>query len=146
MFALHHAGNRLRPNEVECTATASIRVSGSGLKARHVANSKAIFRMMSKWSCLKATCETGGSLCWICIKPHGIEGRHKDGGQYIRWHFADREIAESFAAKFAKERTNVMQHHRGNCLKEAECTGSLGSVENLDKSQELESSRCNSRY
>jgi len=45
------------------------------------------------------------------IKPHGIEGRHKDGGQYIRWHFADREIAESFAAKFAKERTNVLQQH-----------------------------------
>jgi hypothetical protein len=40
------------------------------------------------------------------IKPYPSE-RHNDDCQYIRWHFADREIAEAFAAKFAKERTNV---------------------------------------
>jgi len=29
-------------------------------------------------------------------------GRYKDGGRYVRWYFADRDIAEAFAAKFAK--------------------------------------------
>jgi len=37
------------------------------------------------------------------IKPHASEGRYKDGAQYIRWHFADRKMAEAFAEKFAKE-------------------------------------------
>jgi hypothetical protein len=40
------------------------------------------------------------------IKPYPSERYHNDC-QYIRWHFADREIAETFAVKFAKERTNV---------------------------------------
>jgi hypothetical protein len=42
------------------------------------------------------------------IKPYPKE-RYNDDCQYIRWHFADREIAETFAAKFAKE-TNVPLH------------------------------------
>jgi hypothetical protein len=38
---------------------------------------------------------------------HGLQarprfGRYKDGGRYVRWYFADRDIAEAFAAKFAK--------------------------------------------
>jgi hypothetical protein len=42
------------------------------------------------------------------IKAHLRRCRDKDGrNEYIRWHFADREIAEAFAAKFAKERTTV---------------------------------------
>jgi len=38
---------------------------------------------------------------------HGLQarprfGRYKDGSRYVRWCFADRDIAEAFAAKFAK--------------------------------------------
>ena len=36
------------------------------------------------------------------IPPHPRRGRYKDGRRYIRWCFADRKIAEAFAAKFAK--------------------------------------------
>jgi len=35
------------------------------------------------------------------IKPYP-KGRYNNDCQYIRWLFADREIAEAFAAKFAK--------------------------------------------
>jgi|SoiMethySBSTD1v2_1073268.scaffolds.fasta_scaffold2454661_2 hypothetical protein len=42
------------------------------------------------------------------IKPFPSE-QYNDDCQYIRWHFADREIAETFAAKFAKE-TNIPPH------------------------------------
>jgi hypothetical protein len=41
------------------------------------------------------------------IKAHLRRCRDKAGHYYIRWHFADRKIAEEFAAKFAKERTTV---------------------------------------
>ena len=34
------------------------------------------------------------------IDPHPRRGRYKDGCRFIRWCFADREIAEAFAAKF----------------------------------------------
>jgi hypothetical protein len=39
---------------------------------------------------------------------HGLQarprfGRYEDGGRYVRWCFADRHIAEAFAAKFAKD-------------------------------------------
>ena len=40
------------------------------------------------------------------IKPHPWE-RYKDGQGSISWGFSDQGIAESFAAKFAKEKTNV---------------------------------------
>ena len=38
---------------------------------------------------------------------HGLQarprfGRYKDGSRYVRWCFADRDLAEAFAAKFAK--------------------------------------------
>ena len=36
----------------------------------------------------------------------GLE-RRDDGRYYIRWYFADREIAEAFAKKFAKLEDNV---------------------------------------
>jgi hypothetical protein len=39
------------------------------------------------------------------IKAHLRHGRYKDGCRYIRWYFADLEMAEAFRAKFAKERT-----------------------------------------
>ena len=29
-------------------------------------------------------------------------GRYKDGSRYVRWCFADRDIAEAFAVRFAK--------------------------------------------
>ena len=38
------------------------------------------------------------------IKRHAKRGRYKDGSQHIRWCFADQEIAEAFAVKFAKVR------------------------------------------
>jgi hypothetical protein len=37
------------------------------------------------------------------IKPHRNHGRYKDGCLYARWYFADSELAEAFAAKFAKQ-------------------------------------------
>src|SRR5262249_3308476 len=51
------------------------------------------------------------------IRPHVRRARHKDGCRYIRWYFADREIAEVFAAKFVKAAV------------------SLRSLESLDQSQ-----------
>jgi hypothetical protein len=30
-------------------------------------------------------------------------GRYKNGSRYVRWFFADPDIAEAFAAKFAKD-------------------------------------------
>jgi hypothetical protein len=40
------------------------------------------------------------------IKPYTKE-RYNDDCHYIRWLFADREIAEAFAAKFTKERRTL---------------------------------------
>jgi hypothetical protein len=37
------------------------------------------------------------------VQPHRNHGRYKDGCLYARWYFADSELAEAFAAKFAKE-------------------------------------------
>jgi hypothetical protein len=37
------------------------------------------------------------------VQPHRNHGRYKDGCLYARWYFADAELAEAFAAKFAKE-------------------------------------------
>jgi hypothetical protein len=39
---------------------------------------------------------------------HGVQarpkrGRYKDGSRYVRWCFADPDIAEAFATKFAKD-------------------------------------------
>ena len=39
---------------------------------------------------------------------HGLQarprfGRYKDGSRYVRWYFADPDLAEIFAAKFAKD-------------------------------------------
>ena len=37
------------------------------------------------------------------IQPRAKRRQTKDGGCYIRWCFADPDIAEAFAAKFAKD-------------------------------------------
>jgi hypothetical protein len=36
------------------------------------------------------------------IKVHLPRRHYEDGRQYIRWRFADLEVAKEFAAKFAK--------------------------------------------
>ncbi len=48
------------------------------------------------------------------IKPHRTHGRYKDGWRYSCWCFADRETAEAFATKFAKEgRTSRYKRRAG---------------------------------
>jgi hypothetical protein len=37
------------------------------------------------------------------VQPRPKRGRYKDGTSYVRWCFADPEIADAFAAKFAKD-------------------------------------------
>jgi hypothetical protein len=37
------------------------------------------------------------------LQPHAKRRRYKDGSCYMRWCFADRDMAEAFAAKFAKD-------------------------------------------
>jgi hypothetical protein len=41
------------------------------------------------------------------IPVHSRDGRYKDGCRYVRWYFADRDIAEAFAKKFAKEKDSI---------------------------------------
>ena len=38
-----------------------------------------------------------------CVQAHPRRGRYRDGSRYVRWCFADPNIAEAFAAKFAKD-------------------------------------------
>jgi hypothetical protein len=37
------------------------------------------------------------------VPAHSRSGRYQDGSRYVRWCFADRDMAEAFATKFAKD-------------------------------------------
>ena len=52
------------------------------------------------------------------VRPYPSE-RYNDDCQYIRWHFADRKIAEMFAAKFAKETRTPESGHPPTCSRVA---------------------------